>query len=311
MLEYRDRDWWNSNKLIPNYIRQKLPDHPTQRDTSNHHTFEDSLYLLLGEDWPLNLAASDAKTWLNYCRTKSSDYLLRHSFPPDPRIKAPTTDNDTTPQPPLKKPRTNKPTLRPTPITTPAPTAATSPKPTPTSSTHDPASSSSSSSATSKHVEGSDEHWQSNHHCVRIVVDNQTLSEAINGHSVLKDVEMRPIFCRITRHVEQLYERGQLSPTKCIAMLDWRPRELNTEADSACNLVLDRKASFKWFSQNFAKHVRCNLNIYMHSDGGCRKTGVSATGWRIAAVHLHVFTRAVTIVKGGSLIEGNLKLPSD
>ena len=44
----------------------------------------------------------------------------------------------------------------------------------------------------------------------------------------------------------------------------------------------------------------------MHSDGGCRKTGVSATGWRIAAVHPHDFKRAVTIAKGGSLIKGNL-----
>ena len=35
-------------------------------------------------------------------------------------------------------------------------------------------------------------------------------------------------------------------------------------------------------------------------------TGISATGWRIAAVHPRDFTRAVTIAKGGSLIEGNL-----
>ena len=89
-------------------------------------------------------------------------------------------------------------------------------------------------------------------------------------------------------------------------MFDWRPRELNTEADSACHVVLDRNASFKWFSKNFAKHVRCNQHIYMHSDGGCRNTGVSATGWRIAAVRPRDFTRVVTIAKGGSLIEGNL-----
>ena len=44
----------------------------------------------------------------------------------------------------------------------------------------------------------------------------------------------------------------------------------------------------------------------MHSDGGCRKTGVSATGWRIAAVHPHDFKRVATIAKGGSLIQGNL-----
>ena len=44
----------------------------------------------------------------------------------------------------------------------------------------------------------------------------------------------------------------------------------------------------------------------MRSDGGCRKTGVSATGWRIAAVHPRDCKRAVTIAKGGSLIEGNL-----
>ena len=141
---------------------------------------------------------------------------------------------------------------------------------------------------------------------MRIIVDNQTLSEVTNGHSVLKDVEMRPIFVRITRFIKDLHARGQSSPTPCTPMLDWRPRELNTEADSACNLVMDRNSSFQWFSKNFEKHVRCSQNIYMHSDGGCRKTGISATGWRIAAVHPRDFTRAVTIAKGGSLIEGNL-----
>ena len=99
--------------------------------------------------------------------------------------------------------------------------------------------------------------------------------------------------------------KGQLGPTPCTPMVDWRPRGLNTEADSACNLVMVRNSSFEWFSKNFEKHVRCSQNIYMHSDGGCHKTGVSSTGWRIAAVHPRDFKCAVTIAKAGSLIEGN------
>jgi hypothetical protein len=35
-------------------------------------------------------------------------------------------------------------------------------------------------------------------------------------------------------------------------------------------------------------------------------TGISATGWRIAAAHPRDFKRVVTIAKGGSLVEGNL-----
>ena len=103
VLDYRNRDWWNTNKAIPNYIRARLPDHPTQRDTSNHHTFEDSLYLLLGDDWPCVLAVSDNKSWISHCRNRCSDYLRRHSFPPDPRLKAPTTEDNTTPAPPPPK----------------------------------------------------------------------------------------------------------------------------------------------------------------------------------------------------------------
>ena len=129
-------------------------------------------------------------------------------------------------------------------------------------------------------TEGTNEEWRppsANAQCIKIVVDNQTLADIVNGDAVLHNPKLIPAISRILDRFELWTAQGWHTPTAATPFVNWRYREYNKSADEMCNAVMDREADV--FHHTHGKPPQNNYtNIFGQSDGGCRYKGASATG---------------------------------
>ena len=85
----------------------------------------------------------------------------------------------------------------------------------------------------------------------------------------------------IIAHTRTLFGLGLRPPRDWMPPVEWRPRRFNKRSDAICNLILDGADSFGYEGENAEVVVGLRPHFLLYSDGGCRGTGRSATGYVI------------------------------
>ena len=106
--------------------------------------------------------------------------------------------------------------------------------------------------------------------CFKIVVDNLALSDILNGYDVLQDPTLHDSCHRITEVLEGWRKRGWVTACEGGDPVEWRYRELNTEADRCCNWAFKQNGSHKWLNYRHKETGKAGFNLFMQSDGGSR-----------------------------------------
>ena len=66
--------------------------------------------------------------------------------------------------------------------------------------------------------------------------------------------------------------------------IEWRPRELDDEADKCCNIAMNNKKHHTYKHKGHKQACETGYNLFLQSDGGSRNDESSATGWKVTAV---------------------------
>ena len=271
---YRNTKWWNKTKTTSNHVRSKITDNPTQRTTAQYTSYDKILIAIFGDSWhDLATQHNTPREWIRASRPAIDKYLAPIGIPPNPL----TQDG------PKVKPNNNQPNtiqritqLHPNreedeeAITNECRNETWSP-PTPTAQ------------------------------CIRIVIDNQTLANIVNGDAVLTDTKLEPAIQRIIDRTHTWQDLGWHTGTAATPYINWRYREHNKTADRACNQVMDN-------NHNIHNQITSPPPTQPHnaqSDGGCRYKGTSATGYAIRTHNSNDNTTQL-ITTAGTLIPHNL-----
>ena len=198
-----------------------MPDKPIQRGGDQFTPYDKMLIDMLGADWMKEAKLHhSSKSWIKQCRQHIDNFIVKLGIPPNPLTKA----NDTQPetqgtnhnihnasQPSLLRqltPHQNRPE-------------------------HDKTNSEDDDSGP---TEGSNEEWKpttDNAQCIKIIVDNQTLADIINGDAVLKIARIATAISRIMDRLEIWMNNGWSTPTAATPYINWRYREYNKSADES------------------------------------------------------------------------------
>ena len=115
---------------------------------------------------------------------------------------------------------------------------------------------------------------------------------------------MEPAVSRIIDRTHTWADKGWQTATAATPYINWRYREYNKTADKVCNTIMDNN-----------KDIHTNIptppptdphtHIFAQSDGGCRHTGTSSTGYAIKTHNSNTNTTTL-ITTGGTIINSNL-----
>ena len=101
---------------------------------------------------------------------------------------------------------------------------------------------------------------------MKIVIDNQTLAEIISGHPAVNSPELYDKCGKITDNILNIWSLGWRPAKPDQEWIKWRPRELNTTADTECNLAMNYQGGH----HTTYDHYELPRNIPAQSDAGCR-----------------------------------------
>ena len=130
-------------------------------------------------------------------------------------------------------------------------------------------------------------------------MDNLALADIINGHNKLNDEKLRNKCENIPMTLHKWQHYGWKTATKNGDPIEWRPRELNEEADKCCNLGMNIKKDHTYKHKLFKRACEVGNNLFLQSDGGSRNEESSATGWKVTSI-LSEKNKVSCIARGGT-----------
>ena len=294
LRSYRDRNWWEATKKES--WRKRKQEGIAQHNQAQAGEHEDILNEILGRDW--NAAGTDKKQWMRQCREAANKFYLENNLPQDNRQKPLTPEeralrhrnnnnqeqgnnNDNNNQ--QQRTQNNQP------VNTQQPRQQQQQQPTPANR------------------EGLDDlTWNSEVGCIQIRVGNQGLQEIICGHAVNTDPQLAPTLSRIHNRIHQWHKEKRMGPQTTEDIVRWTNRDFNTEADEVCNKILDENlANYEYTIDNPLLYYDKRPNLFLQSDGACRRGEISSTGWQIKAVSPQL-RKEIILAKGGKLIKKGL-----
>lgn len=88
-----------------------------------------------------------------------------------------------------------------------------------------------------------EEGWAEGGMRLRMVTDNQGVAEVLCGHSKLQEKNLRGMCVEVIEMMRKFRKAGWKAGKEGEDPWTWRYREMNAQADSICNLIMDQKQS--------------------------------------------------------------------
>ena len=109
------------------------------------------------------------------------------------------------------------------------------------------------------------------------VVDNETVAGLMNLERRVDNPFYEPMVARMRQSIFDMFSKCFECKAGYLSCHDWRPRELNKQADAVCNWVLDDRADMDKCDMQFVlSKVQAGHVLQIYSDGGFDGTSGAA-----------------------------------